>query len=622
MSTHSNNHNDRPSAKRRRITTLPGAEVIAEDADDDDDEEESFLLSSSFQSQSQSQSQGWQSQGLDLTQNSQESDRTVTPRRGRVSPTHPAPMYRLPVPPSSSSMHAEEPGRSSPPPPPPFSSSCADDTTETVASVVQKLNAITRKNNNSNSNDQRVAAAAAAAIVPPNQHATILRLLKLLRRWSETASKRTRTTTNTSSGTDNKNTTNFFQQFQLPDVQGMACVTQLLDYLVRTHITTQTPPWESLKYVGRIVTHCTTNGPEGQHRTTAATLATEFIAQGGLSTVFALAFGGMDEDEDGYTNTIDGTTTPAAIATATATATVLTDKFRAILYIWGGLMNVLSHKRVVETNVLDAKVSIRVYQCGMQTIRWVRRHKNRDTTAEYPYDAILKNVFGTLSNVLQFQTSRAILAKISDYATTGTRNDRTLLSIIFNEALRTKRTTPNAEPTAESDEEASHDDDEDDDFRSTSYNWDYNVHTWKKAAFLLYLCYVKTHPPILPLVEEVRQHRSCRDDVAQVSAFCVEFMRHDPNEAYRSNAFALLHTFIAFSSSPHQGEHDAPPHRPRDAHPQHDAPPPPQNRIRNTHDLMITLGTILDSRPNSFGHKYSIDPRTKEAARKVLRSLL
>merc|ERR1711865_1273006 len=170
---------------------------------------------------------------------------------------------------------------------------------------------------------------------------------------------------------------------------------------------------------------------------------------------------------------------------------------------------------------------------------------------------ILKNVFGTLGNVLQFQTSRSILAKISDYATTtGTRNDRTLLSIIFNEALRTKRTTPNVEPTAafEEEEEESHDDE--DEVRSTSYNWDYNVHTWKKAAFLLYLCYVKTQPPILPLVseEDTRQ-------VARVSAFCVEFMRHDPNEAYRSNAFALLHTFIASSSSQHQGEHDEPPHR-------------------------------------------------------------
>ena len=644
MSTHRNtgsNHPDRPSAaKRQRLSSRLGAEVIADEADNDD-EEESFLLSSSFQSQSQSQSQsqGCQSQGLDLTQNSQESDRTAR-SSGRVSPTHPAPMYRLPVPPPSS-IHEEEPCRSPPPPPPPpISASVADDTTETVASVVQKLNAITSKINN---NDQRVAAAAAAAIVPPHQHATIIRLLKLLRRWSETESKRTLQTTTT------KNT-NFFQQFQLPDVQGMACLTQLLDYLVRTHqntktTTKQTPPWESLKYIGRIVNHCTNNGPDGQHRTTAATLATKFIAQGGMTTLVTLAFGEEDE-EDGYTSTNaahDGKTKSAAIATtatATTAATVLTDKFRAILYIWGGLMNVLSHKRVVETNVLDAKVSVLVYQCGMQTIRWVHRHKNRDTTAENrqsgtpttyrtrttttnlpPYDAILKNVFGTLGNVLQFQTSRSILAKISDYAITGTRDDpdhpvvrRTLLSIIFNEAVRTKRTNTNAEPTTESEEEESHDDDEND-VRSTLYDWDYNVHTWKKAAFLLYLCYVKTHPPILPLEEDTaRQHRSCRDDVARVSAFCVEFMRHDPNEAYRSNTFALLHTFIAeahrtglpvAASSQHQGERDEPP-----------------NRIRNTHDLMITLGTILDSRPDSFGTKYSIDPRTKEAARKVLRALL
>ena len=464
----------------------------------------------------------------------------------------------------------------------------------------------------------------------------VVQALKSLRRWS-----------------DNTNDRNFFMEFE--KVEGMSRLTTFLDQLLKAVrrdvivdvngdviIGVGSIVWEYLKHIARIISHCTHNGILQKYEHPASKMAHTFVVTGGIKTMLDLAYK-FNNGENGdilptYGQHANNNDTNATLSTSNI------NKYRALCYMWGGLMNILSHKIAVDKNVVNEDQFLLVFTCGTRTIRLLKSYNNNNNNNTnkgiIPSWTIRKNVFGTLANILHFQNSKKTLLSISEYDAHEdcSVNGMKLFSTIINDALllRSKKETKKHNILNNSDNDV--DDNTDNEFE---WEWDYQLEVWKKASFFFYQCY--THRILVCIDGE---------KLKTLISFCVQFIKQNPNEAYKASSFHLLQNFAndandvpaAFGSTSTLQTTTTTPTVPSPS-PTSTLTPTSASTpsllkgrrkcntsnnfdskevMRNTTDFMITLGTILDSRrTNTFGgDDYRIEQRTKDATRKLLKSLL
>jgi hypothetical protein len=441
---------------------------------------------------------------------------------------------------------------------------------------------------------------------------------------------------------------------------------QLRDYNFLLHPfsssynTSENNIWENLKHIARIISHCTHSGMDGkkkQNQDIASKIAKKFVANDGLKTLLQIAFLNDDNDDDDDTG---NETTPNENATATATYTPsnnsvsknTTDKFRAICYIWGGLMNVASHKIAIQNSTLNQEQTQLVFDCGIRTIQLLKKqqqkNKNNENTVaaaiaaatatatkndnktnncdDIPYYKILKNVFGTLANVLNFHNR--------DNVQPPTLRMNDIFHITINDVLKKEKENHNTK------EEVNNDNDDDNDDKS---EWDYNVEVWKKVSFFFLLCQQRcilrvadtaaaaVTPPVngIDKVGDTNNDGRNNDgdatakvisnDFEIVISFCIEYIEHDPNEAHQAGIFSILQQYCLGPDNFDDDDDDD------EAVVAYDEMYCASQYIRNIPGFIIILGTILDAKKyNSYGDddNYTIEQRTKVATKKLLSSIL